>query len=280
MFEKTEKFNSFFDYIKDIGRGSHGVVKLIRYKKTDQLLALKIIDKDLNLNEFDLHLQVSQHPNIIQIYTYYNHSNKKITGLLMEYAPCGDLFKLVNGKNKLLESDARLIFMQLISAVDHCHTNNICHRDIKLENLLLDESILKLTDFGYACRIDDHNIKKKVGTMTYISPEILLDEELDLIKSDIWACGVVLYVLLCKQYPFEWNSVDVNSKDSQNQIAYNIINTKYVLPGYLSEDSKDLIKKIFVKNPKDRISIQEIWQCKWLNQDIEIDLDLDLNLNF
>jgi serine/threonine-protein kinase SRK2 len=270
MFE-SDSFDSIFDYIKEIGTGSYGIVKLIRHKKTDQLLALKII-RNINMNEYDLHLQVSEHPNIIQVYHYYSPENMKIAGILMEYAPHGDLYKLVSEKKRIPESYARLIFMQMISAVDHCHQNNICHRDIKLENLLLHDHIVKLTDFGYACRIDDPDIIKKVGTMTYIAPEILLDTESDLIKSDIWACGVVLYILVCGQYPFEWGEdPDINTKESHKQITHNILNLKYILPDHLSEECKDLIKQIFVTNPKDRIFIDKIWNSKWLNMDVIFD---------
>ena len=116
--------DSIFDYIKEIGTGSYGIVKLIRHKKTDQLLALKII-KNINFDEYNLNLQVSEHPNIIKVYHYYSHTDMKIAGLLMEYAPNGDLFKLVREKKRISESYARLIFMQIISAVDHCHQNNI-----------------------------------------------------------------------------------------------------------------------------------------------------------
>lgn len=271
MCETLEPIDSIFDYIKELGKGSYGIVKLIRYKKTEQLLALKIISKKVNVNEFDLHSQVSEHPNIIQVYDYYNHDNMKIAGFLMEFAPNGDLFRLLRRNKRLSGPDARLIFMQLISAVDHCHKKNISHRDIKLENILVNEHIIKLTDFGYACRIDDPDIIKKVGTMTYISPEILLDEA-DLIKSDIWACGVVLYLLLCGQYPFEWGEdPDINTKESHRHITNNILNLNYTLPEHLSEECKDLIKQIFVKNPKDRISIDEIWNCKWLNMDVNFD---------
>lgn len=271
MGDTLEPIDSIFDYIKELGKGSYGIVKLLKYKQNNELFALKITHKMLNINEYNLHLKVSQHPNIVQVYNYFSHNDMNIVGFLMEYVPNGDLFKLVRKKRKLSEPDARLIFMQLISALDHCHQNNICHRDIKLENILVNEHIIKLTDFGYACQIDNPDIKYKVGTMTYISPEILLGES-DLIKSDIWACGVVLYLLLCGQYPFEWGvDKDINTRESHKQITHNILNLNYTLPEYLSEESKELIKQIFVKNPKDRISIQEIWKCKWLNMDVNFD---------
>lgn len=261
-----------FDYIKELGKGSYGIVKLIRYRKTEQLLAFKIINKIVNMNEYNLHLEVSKHPNIIKVYDYYDHNDIKIAGFLMEFAPNGDLFRLLRQNKRLSEPDARLIFMQLISAVHHCHKNNISHRDIKLENILVNEHIIKLTDFGYACRIDDPYIKKKVGTMAYIAPEILLDEESDLIKSDIWACGVVLYILLCGKYPFEWGvDKDINTIESHRHITNNIINLNYILPEHFSEESKELIKQIFVKNPRYRISIDEIWKSKWLNMDLDFD---------
>lgn len=259
---------TLFDYVKDIGSGSHGTVKLIKNNKTNELLALKIIDNG-NDNEFDLQLQVSEHPNIAKVYYYYNCNEINLAGLIMEYAPDGDLFSLLNKKKKLCESDARLIFMQLISAVGYCHSQNICHRDIKLENILQNESIIKLTDFGYACLISESNnknIKKRVGTMAYVSPEVLLDRNCDLIKTDIWACGVVLYLLLCGKYPFKWDkNKNINAKETQLELARNIINLNYNLPEHLSEESKDLFKNIFNAQPKNRISINEIWNCKWLN---------------
>jgi serine/threonine protein kinase len=247
-----------FQYVKDIGQGAFGKVVLVNYSKNNKLIAVKIVDLNKLQNEVDIYSNLPIHPNIISL---YNVTTQKDKGYIsMEYAPDGDLLKLVK-ENDLTELDIKIIFMQLINAVSFCHKNNICHRDIKLENILFNDSILKLADFGYACHLDNIESTKIVGTISYIAPELFTKRPYNGDKADIWSCGVVLYVLLANSYPFY-------DKRGDKQTIYNILTKKYIMPDNISANAKILLEKIFTIDPDERITIEEIWKSDWLNETI------------
>ncbi|GAU19134.1 hypothetical protein TSUD_79570 [Trifolium subterraneum] len=154
--------------------------------------------------------------------------------IVMEYAAGGELFERICSAGRFSEDEARYFFQQLISGVSYCHSMEICHRDLKLENTLLDGSSaprLKICDFGYSkARTNNHlnfiqhifhtnhehkhrhdtgssvlhsQPKSTVGTPAYIAPEVLSRREYDGKIADVWSCGVTLYVMLVGAYPFE-----------------------------------------------------------------------------
>lgn len=128
-------------------------------------------------------------------------------GIVMEYASGGELFDRIVKIGRFSEDEARYFFQQLISGVEFCHKSGVCHRDLKLENTLLDGSpapLLKICDFGYSkSMLMDSQPKSTVGTPAYIAPEVLSKKKYDGHKADVWSCGVTLYVMLVGAYPFE-----------------------------------------------------------------------------
>ncbi|KAK4410279.1 Serine/threonine-protein kinase SAPK7 [Sesamum angolense] len=146
-----------------------------------------------------------RHPNIIRF--------KEVVltpthlAIVMEYAAGGELFDRICTAGRFSENEARYFFQQLISGVSYCHSMQICHRDLKLENTLLDGSPaprLKICDFGYSKSSVLHSRPKStVGTPAYIAPEVLSRREYDGKLADVWSCGVTLYVMLVGAYPFE-----------------------------------------------------------------------------
>jgi serine/threonine-protein kinase SRK2 len=247
-----------FEYIKDIGEGSFGKVILIKYVKNEKLIAVKKVDLNRLQNEVDVYSYLPTHINIISLYNVAIQEDKAY--ISMEYAPHGDLMKYIK-ENEPTELDIKVIFMQLLSAVGFCHKNNICHRDIKLENILFDDSILKLADFGYACHLDNIESTQIVGTVAYIAPELFKKRPYNGAKADIWSCGVVLYTLLIGRYPF-------NDDMCGKQTIYNILSKRYKIPDgiYISENAKMLLDRIFTINPDERITIEGIWKSRWLNE--------------
>ncbi|KAJ6368573.1 hypothetical protein OIU77_021069 [Salix suchowensis] len=125
----------------------------------------------------------------------------------MEYASGGELFERICNAGRFSEDEARFFFQQLILGVSYCHAMQVCHRDLKLENTLLDGSPaprLKICDFGYSKSSVLHSQPKStVGTPAYIAPEVLLRKEYDGKIADARSCGVTLYVMLVGAYPFE-----------------------------------------------------------------------------
>ncbi|KAH9712905.1 serine/threonine-protein kinase SAPK1 [Citrus sinensis] len=191
-----------FEILKDIGSGNFGVAKLVRDKWSGELYAVKYIQRGHKIDE---HVQreimnhrALKHPNIIRFKEVFLTPTE--LAIVMEYAAGGELFERICNAGRFSEDEARYFFQQLISG-------QICHRDLKLENTLLDGSKaprLKICDFGYSKSSVLHSQPKStVGTPAYIAPEVLSRKEYDGKIADVWSCGVTLYVMLVGAYPFE-----------------------------------------------------------------------------
>ncbi|GAA0167543.1 non-receptor serine/threonine protein kinase [Lithospermum erythrorhizon] len=193
--------------------------------------------------------------------------------IVMEYAAGGELFERICNAGKFSEDEARYFFQQLISGVSYCHSNKICHRDLKLENTLLDGSSaprLKICDFGYSKSSVLHSQPKStVGTPAYIAPEVLSRKEYDGKIADVWSCGVTLYVMLVGAYPFE----DPDEPRNFKKTITRILSVQYSIPGYvrISKDCNHLLSRIFVADPEKRITIQEIKKHPWFLKNLPIE---------
>ncbi|KAG8068542.1 hypothetical protein GUJ93_ZPchr0005g15086 [Zizania palustris] len=192
----------------------------------------------------------------------------------MEYAAGGELFDRIIDRGRFSEDEARYFFQQLICGVSYCHHMKICHRDLKLENVLLDGSSaphLKICDFGYSKSSILHSRPKSaVGTPAYIAPELLYLQEYDGKIADVWSCGVTLYVMLVGAYPFE-------DRDDPNNITRTVKLIKaiqYEFPEqvYISADCRQLISRIFVSDPLKRITMQEIKSHPWFLKNLPREL--------
>ncbi|THF99423.1 hypothetical protein TEA_025499 [Camellia sinensis var. sinensis] len=150
----------------------------------------------------------------------------------------------------------------------------ICHRDLKLENTLLDGSTaprVKICDFGYSKSSVFHSQPKStVGTPAYIAPEVLSKKEYDGKLADVWSCGVTLYVMLVGAYPFE---DPADPKNFRNTIV-RILNVHYSIPDYvrISIECRHLLTRIFMANPEKRITIPEIKKHPWFLKNLPIEL--------
>ncbi|CAL9782345.1 unnamed protein product [Musa acuminata subsp. burmannicoides] len=265
-----------YEVVRDIGSGNFGVAKLMRHKETKELVAMKYIERGPRIDENVAREIVNHrsllHPNIIRF--------KEVVltpthlAIVMEYAAGGELFERICDAGRFSEDEARYFFQQLISGVSYCHFRQICHRDLKLENTLLDGSPaprLKICDFGYSKSSLLHSRPKStVGTPAYIAPEVLSRREYDGKQADVWSCGVTLYVMLVGAYPFE------DQKDPKNfrKTIGRIMSVQYKIPDYvhISQDCKQLISRIFVANPMKRITIREIKSHPWFLKNLPREL--------
>eukprot|EP00252_Welwitschia_mirabilis_P019830 TRINITY_DN4697_c0_g1_i9.p1 TRINITY_DN4697_c0_g1~~TRINITY_DN4697_c0_g1_i9.p1 ORF type:complete len:285 (-),score=20.97 TRINITY_DN4697_c0_g1_i9:590-1444(-) len=192
----------------------------------------------------------------------------------MEYAAGGELFDRICNAGRFTEDEARFFFQQLISGVSYCHSMKICHRDLKLENTLLDGGPaprLKICDFGYSKSSVLHSKPKStVGTPAYIAPEVLSRKEYDGKLADVWSCGVTLYVMLVGAYPFEDPSDPKNFKKTIMRIQ----NVQYKIPEFvkISMECRNLLSRIFVANPTKRITIREIRNHSWFLKNLPREL--------
>jgi serine/threonine-protein kinase SRK2 len=198
-----------YEVVKDLGAGNFGVARLLRHKETKELVAMKYIERgrkiDENVAREIINHRSLRHPNIIRFKEVILTPTH--LAIVMEYASGGELFERICNAGRFSEAEARYFFQQLICGVDYCHSLQICHRDLKLENTLLDGSpapLLKICDFGYSKSSLLHSRPKStVGTPAYIAPEVLSRREYDGKHADVWSCGVTLYVMLVGGYPFE-----------------------------------------------------------------------------
>nr|KJB47470.1 hypothetical protein B456_008G027800 [Gossypium raimondii] len=242
-----------YELVKDIGSGNFGVARLMRNKETKELVAMKYIDRgqkiDENVAREIINHRSLRHPNIIRF--------KEVVltpthlAIVMEYAAGGELFERICNAGRFSEDEARYFFQQLISGVSYCHAMQICHRDLKLENTLLDGSPaprLKICDFGYSKSSLLHSRPKStVGTPAYIAPEVLSRREYDGKMADVWSCGVTLYVMLVGAYPFE----DQEDPKNFRKTISRIMSIQYKIPDYvhISQDCRHLLSRIFVASP-------------------------------
>lgn len=265
-----------YELVKDIGSGNFGVARLLRDKKTRELVAVKYIGRgqkiDENVRREIINHRSLRHPNIVRFKEVLLTPTH--LAILMEYAAGGELFERICQAGRFSEDEARFFFQQLISGVSYCHAMQICHRDLKLENTLLDGSPdprLKICDFGYSKSSLLHSQPKStVGTPAYIAPEVLSKKEYDGKIADVWSCGVTLYVMLVGAYPFE----DPEDPKNFKKTIGRILSAQYSIPNYVyvSADCRHLLTRIFVANPAKRITIPEIRNHPWFLKDLPRDL--------
>ncbi|XP_062099932.1 serine/threonine-protein kinase SAPK2 [Humulus lupulus] len=264
-----------YEVLKDIGSGNFGVAKLIRDKWSGELYAVKFIERGQKIDE---HVQREimnhrslKHPNIIRFKEVLLTPTH--LAIVMEYAAGGELFERICNAGRFAEDEARYFFQQLISGVSYCHSMQICHRDLKLENTLLDGSSaprLKICDFGYSKSSVLHSQPKStVGTPAYIAPEVLSRKEYDGKIADVWSCGVTLYVMLVGAYPFE----DPEDPRNFRKTLQRILSVHYSIPDYVrvSMECKHLLSRIFVASPEKRITIPEIKKHSWFLKNLPME---------
>lgn len=246
--------------------GLYGDIYLLEHKATKKLMVLKSIKKS-KLKNCSAHfkketeiLQKLDHPNIYTIIDFYQDSQQYF--IVSEYLQGGELFDFLNKKGVLNEQTTYAIMKVIFKAVNYLHKHGIIHRDIKPENLVFAKQdeipSLKLIDFGTADFGDENLIfTNTLGTVYYVAPEVLKNKY-DM-KADIWSCGVVFYIMICGNLPF--------SGKRDQDIMDSILNNEPSFEGpewsIIPEDLKNLVRRILVKDPSKRITLNEIFQHPW-----------------
>jgi calcium-dependent protein kinase len=259
----------YYDNLNEIGYGSTGIITKVINKNTKIIRALKKIileNKKYTLEEANKEILIMKkldHPNILKVFEYYILEEKEVY-IISEYVEGEELFEQLAKIKHFNEEDTYKIMIQLFSAIKLIHDNGIIHRDIKPENIVLtnDQNLnIKLIDFGSCEIINNGKTNRKIGTPSYISPEIISGLDYDY-KCDIWSLGVVMYFLLSGSTPFNGNSPnEIYDKIKKGIFTFNSNNFNNV-----SDEAKNLIKSMLVKDQDKRININQVINSNWVKK--------------
>jgi serine/threonine protein kinase len=252
--------------VKLIGKGAFGKVTLGIHKLTGKQVAIKTIEKNYMQDDFSKRkvfqevylLKKIKHSNVIRLLEVFESSKHLL--MVMEYAGGGDLLRLIKRKAKLQESDAKFIFKQIAYGLAHIHCRSVIHRDIKLDNILLDcEKGVKICDFGVSKIIKKGQvIQEQCGTPAYLAPEIIIDKGYEGFFVDIWSLGVLLYAMLCGTVPFKASNLD--------DLHKLILKGEFTFPNELTSEAQALVRGMIKLEPKDRLTIPQILSHAWLKE--------------
>lgn len=201
-------------------------------------------------HEVKILLKLNRHPNVVKLFETFETGRHIL--LVMELCAGGDLLNYVRKRKKLDEIAAKYLFKQLIEGLGYLHSKNVLHRDIKLDNILLDgKGMVKIADFGVSKEVKpDEIMREQCGTPAYIAPEIIKDRGYTGFKADLWSAGVVLYAMLYGTVPFKAN----NMQDLHKLI----LTAKYNLKDEISEPAKDLLRALLEPDPIKRLTIRQV----------------------
>ena len=259
--------------LKLLGEGFFSTVYEVQNRITDIMRAMKAIKKNSEIkqdekeiiNEINI-LKTIDHPNIVKIFEFY--SNSQNYSIIMEYCKGGQLYEEIRNKAPFDEEYTAYVMYQIFSAINYCHGMNIIHRDLKPENILIVNRYknnyypnVKICDFGMAKMIHKNQDENKfVGTIYYVAPEVIQKKYNE--KCDLWSCGVIMYIMLSRKPPF--------GGEGANEIMANIQKGTLDLESHpfdtISENAKDLIRKLLTRDVKKRISAQEALNHPWFKE--------------
>ncbi|XP_058127174.1 MAP/microtubule affinity-regulating kinase 4-like [Anopheles ziemanni] len=270
MSQCSEQRVSCYKLERTIDRGGFGIVHLASHIVTGQKVAVKVLKKDVldpeSLPKLYSEAQIMQklkHPHIVQLFEMIERTTRIC--LIMEYAPLGNLHYYILEHGKMQELQARSVFRQLVSAVQYCHQRGVIHRDLKLENVLLDSQMnSKLTDFGLAEEFTPGTpLSTFCGSPNYIAPEIAIELPYDGPAADVWALGVILYALVTGKQPFDGITL--------LHLRHVVMAAQYSIPEHVSSDCQLLLRKILLRDATLRASLISVMSDTWLNTGYEGD---------
>jgi len=269
---------------KKIGEGTYGSVVKGTHQVTKKVRAIKIISKGQmkNIDRFRREIELMKmmdHPNIIKLYeSFEDHRN---IYLVMELCAGGELFDKIIESGHFTEVQAAILMQQIVRAIYYMHENKVCHRDLKPENFLfvtkesIEKNLLKIIDFGLSCKFEQNQVlTTKAGTPYYVAPQVLAGKYDQ--QSDLWSCGVIMYVMLCGYPPFFGETDgEVLAKVRLGNFSFNAADWKNV-----SEDAKNLIRMLLKMNPRDRYTAEQALNHEWIKNKAPKAAGVSLQNNF
>jgi len=249
----------FYAVGKLLGKGAFGKVNVGVHKLTEEIVALKLCErrritevgaKKCLMQEVGLIKRLTGHPNIIQLFEVVETATQIV--LVMEFASGGDLLRFVRQRRRLAEPTTKDLFKQIMDGLSHIHAMSVVHRDIKLENLLLDSfGCVKIADFGVAMVMQPgKRLHEHCGTPSYIAPEILMEAGYEGEPVDVWSSGIVLYAMLCGRVPFKGEHL--------SDLKRCILRGRFHFPPHLSQPACAIINSMLILEPRRRATVPEV----------------------
>jgi len=263
----TKPITDSFEVLDFLGRGKFGEVKRCRERTTGKLFAAKFIqimkeqDRKDVLNEIEI-MRLLQHPRLIQLYDV--HQSKKQICLVLELIEGGELFsRVIDEKFVLTERLCQLYVQQICEGVNFMHQSNILHLDMKPENILCisrNGHRIKIIDFGLARKFDPlQTLKILFGTPEFVAPEVVTYDKIGS-GTDMWSVGVICYVLLSGLSPFMGDN-DFETYTNIQKVAYDFDDESF---NDISNEAKDFISKLLVKDKDKRLTASQCLDHRWL----------------
>jgi len=268
---KPEDIRAHYTFGDEIGRGGFSIVYKGARKSNGKKVAIKTIKKEMvegeDIKLLRREIQIMKkvdHPNILKLYEVYESDEDFF--LVMELVEGKELFDKIVERGQYSEKDASNIVKQIISAVEYLHANDIAHRDLKPENLLsagdaADERI-KIADFGFAKTFSDEKLITSCGSPGYVAPEVLTSDSYTP-AVDMWSVGVIIYILLCGYPPFYADNAPALFKKIM-EVQYDFEDPAWE---EVSEEAKDLIRHLLVKDPANRFTATKCREHPWVKGD-------------
>ncbi|KAF0687864.1 Aste57867_20451 [Aphanomyces stellatus] len=265
----VKDISDMFEFHDVIGKGSFGSVVKATNKKTGKVWAVKVVelgnelDKKALLNEIDI-VKRLQHPNVVRVIASYEDSKRMY--MVMQLLPGAELASQLYDKNRVFtEVEVRKLILCLLRAIAYLHSNQITHRDLKLENLLLENETqmtsLKLIDFGLSKFLKKgERLQQSLGTIDYVAPEVLDGDYNE--KCDLWSVGVICYELLTKVSPFHGDTND----DTMHKIFDGIQPSFFHGDVWksISPECLNFIKSLIQEDPQERLSAEQALNHRWM----------------
>jgi serine/threonine protein kinase len=269
-FEKVKVGNKY----KILGSGAFGEVYLARNSIDSKFYAIKHINKskldsvsikpELIYREINVHTKLL-HDHIARLYDY--HEDNKSFYLIVEYIENGTLFKIIQKTEGLSEDESFKYFIQVASALNFLHQNNMIHRDLKPENILINkDGNVKLCDFGWT--VETNKTRETFcGTYEYMAPEIIVEKPYNK-AIDVWSLGILLYELLHSYSPFRAKSSNhgPNENSSYKEVMKNVVNHKFKIEKKISDECRDLLVNLLNPKMENRMTISEVFQHPWVKK--------------
>lgn len=267
----------YYDFGKLIGRGAYSEVFIARDKSRNELCAVKVLERSNNehakLIDRELAvLRMLNHQNIVQIYDIFDSARE--TYVVMEYLAGGELLDMITDSDHLSEKNSKQVIREVLQAVQYLHSRGIVHRDVKPENILCVNRAwplrVKLTDFGLSKFVGgsedgvDRVMRSQCGTAYYLAPEIA--NNMAYAKPvDLWACGVVLYVMLAGKFPFYGDTDEKFMCRLRNGVRFP--DKEW---GGISADAKALVRGLLDPSPASRLTATQALEHRWLVDESDV----------